>query len=112
MTIPLARRRIVSGLAALALAAAAGCSGDHKSHSKSSAPEKTYPMTGEVIRLEPKGQIAVIKHENIDGWMEAMTMEFPVRDQAEFAKLAPGKRIRATVHVQELDYWISEIQPE
>jgi Cu/Ag efflux protein CusF len=42
--------------------------------------------------------------------MEAMTMEFPVRDQAEFAKLAPGKRIRATVHVQELDYWISEIQ--
>ena len=55
---------------------------------------------------------AVIKHDTIEGWMEAMTMEFPVRDKAEFAKLGEGKRIRATVHVQDLDYWLSDIQAE
>jgi Cu/Ag efflux protein CusF len=44
--------------------------------------------------------------------MEAMTMEFPVREKAEFAKLAQGQRIRATVNVQDLDYWLTDIQPE
>lgn len=64
------------------------------------------------MRLDPAQQIAVIKHENIEGWMEAMTMEFPVKDHAEFVKLAVGKRIRATVHVKDLDYWLTDIAPE
>jgi Cu/Ag efflux protein CusF len=56
--------------------------------------------------------VAVIKHEVVDGWMEAMTMEFPVRDEAEFSKLAEGKRIKATVEVQDLDYWLTSIEPQ
>ena len=59
----------------------------------------------------PERKTVVIKHENIEGWMEAMTMEFPVRDSAEFAKLSKGERIRATVNVQDLDYWLTEIRP-
>ena len=39
-----------------------------------------------------------------------MTMEFPVRDKAEFAKLTEGKRLTATVNVQDLDYWLTDIQ--
>jgi protein SCO1/2 len=56
--------------------------------------------------------IAVIKHDAIEGWMEAMTMEFPVRDRAEFAKLREGMRIQATVEVQDLDYWLTSIQSQ
>lgn len=78
---------------------------------KPSAPPKEYQLTGAVIRLDPQVRTAVIKHENIEGWMEAMTMEFPVRDQKEFEKLAAGKRIRATVYVTEDgDYWLGKIQ--
>lgn len=77
---------------------------------KSELPVKRYTLRGEVKRLEPARMVAVIQHEAIDGWMEAMTMEFPVRDKAEFAKLAEGKRIKATVEVQDLDYWLTSIE--
>ena len=83
--------------------------------SRESAPSKPvqrYSLHGEVVRLVPSSHTAVIKHEKIDGWMEAMTMEFPVRDKAEFAKLSEGKRIRATVLVQDLDYWLEDIRQE
>ena len=69
-------------------------------------------MRGQVRRLDPNGMIAVIKHEQIEGWMEPMTMEFPIRDKAEFAKLAVGQTITATVLVQDLDYWLVDIKPE
>ena len=77
---------------------------------KPEAPIKRYPLRGEVKRLEPERMVAVIRHEAIEGWMEAMTMEFPVRDKAEFAKLREGEHIRATVEVQELDYWLTAIE--
>jgi Cu/Ag efflux protein CusF len=44
--------------------------------------------------------------------MEAMTMEYPVREKAEFAKLHVGDRITATVFVQDLDYWVGHIHRE
>jgi Cu/Ag efflux protein CusF len=78
---------------------------------KPEAPIKRYALRGEVVRLEPERRTAVIKHDAIDGWMEPMTMEFPVRDASEFRRLSQGQRIRATVNVQDLDYWLSDIQP-
>lgn len=104
MRVPLNRRAFVLSAAGVF----AGCT----RATKSSAPIQTYTLRGEVRRLEPARMTAVIKHEAIEGWMEAMTMEFPVRDKAEFAKLAEGKRIRAKVNVQDLDYWLTEIQSE
>lgn len=89
------------------------------------SPQKTKPfvneyrLTGAVLRLDPKTQVAAIEHQAITDaagkvWMEAMTMEFPVKDPAEFAKLQPGQRIRATVYQRpaDLDYWIGSIRPE
>lgn len=75
------------------------------------AKEK-YPMRGEVLRLRPEGRIAVIKHEDIEGWMKAMTMDFPVPDADEYAKLKEGMTIRATVLRNDFHYWLTEIQPE
>ena len=56
--------------------------------------------------------IAVIQHERIEGWMEAMTMEFPVADPAEYAKLKEGATIRARVNVNDAFFWLSEITVE
>lgn len=75
------------------------------------AKEK-YPMRGEVLRLRPEGRIAVIKHEDIEGWMKTMTMDFPVPDAKEYAKLKEGMTIRATVLRNDFHYWLTEIQPE
>ena len=73
---------------------------------------KQYPMHGEVLRLDPQGKIAAIKAGKIEGWMEAMTMEFPVKDQAEFDKLHSGETINATVFVQGNNYWVGDIHED
>ena len=50
-------------------------------------PVKQYAMHGEVLRLDTDGKIAAIKAGKIGDWMEAMTMEYPVKEQPEFDKL-------------------------
>ena len=75
-------------------------------------PQETrqYSLRGEIIRLDPQARAATIKHEKIDGWMEAMTMDFPVKDEAEFQKLKAGDHITATVFVTGMEYHIGNIQ--
>jgi Cu/Ag efflux protein CusF len=91
------RRTLVLGLVLLA-----GCA--------KQAAEKRYTLTGDVVGVDPKTQMATIKGNKIEGWMEAMTMEYPVKDKSEFAKLAAGDRITATVFVGEANYHIGDIQ--
>jgi len=74
-------------------------------------PLKQYAMHGEVLRLDPQGKIAAIKAGKIGDWMEAMTMEYPVKEQPEFDKLHVGDKIDATVYVQGNSYWIGGVQP-
>lgn len=75
-------------------------------------PKQRYMMRGEVLRLRPESRIAVVRHEEIKGWMEAMTMDFPVPDAAQYAKLREGAKIRATVLVNDLNFWLSDIEVE
>jgi protein SCO1 len=75
-------------------------------------PEERYPMRGEVVSLDEKGQIAKIKHEEIKGWMDAMTMDFPVKDKSDFEKLKVGALIAGTVFVRDLDYRLGNITVE
>lgn len=74
-------------------------------------PEKRYPMEGEVIALDPSAKIATVKARKIEGWMEAMTMEFPVRPEGEFAELRVGMHIKGTVVVQGYQYYVTGIEP-
>lgn len=85
-----------------AVAFAGGC--------RKAEPVSQFQLRGTVVRLVPENRLATIQHEEIKGWMEAMTMEFPVKDGAEFAKLKTGARIEATVNVQDLDYWLTGIR--
>ena len=59
-------------LSALLLLACAG---------KPPEPIKQYPMRGVVTQLDPQNQVATIKHEDIPGFMHAMTMEYGLRDK-------------------------------
>lgn len=73
-------------------------------------PVRRYELKGEVRRLDAQNKIATIQHEAIGDWMGAMTMDFPVRDAADLAKLKEGAPVRATVFVQGFDYWIGEVR--
>jgi protein SCO1 len=75
----------------------------------SSAPIEKYKLDGIVVALDPQAHIAKINGQKIEGWMEAMTMEYPVKDPAELAALHVGDHITATVYVQGLNYSLGEI---
>jgi Cu/Ag efflux protein CusF len=75
-------------------------------------PLRRYALHGEVLRLDTQGKIAAIKHQKIGDWMEAMTMEFPVKDPTEFDRLHIGEKIDATVFVQGNSYWVAEIHED
>lgn len=53
-----------------------------------------YPLTGQVLRVEPERKVLVVRHDEIKGYMPAMTMEFVV-SAGDLAMAKPGQRIRA-----------------
>ena len=73
-------------------------------------PVKQYAIEGEVLKVNPADQTATIRHGDIEGWMHAMTMDYPIRTKEDFAKLHPGDHIKGTVFVQDEDYSVGSIQ--
>ena len=73
------------------------------------AAEKRYPMEGDVVALDPSSKTATIKAGKIGDWMEAMTMEYPVKPDTEFAKLKMGAHIKATVVVEDVKYYVTDV---
>jgi Cu/Ag efflux protein CusF len=56
-------------------------------------------------------KVAYVDHEDIPGFMGAMTMGYPVRDGEEFAKLTVGARIEATVMARgHSEYYLDDIK--
>lgn len=90
----------------------AGCSQPPPQPAASAAPEVRHQLRGEVVSINRQEKSIRVKHEEIKGWMDAMTMDFPVPDQTELDKLKPGDRITATVLVRDLDYHLAEIRVE
>jgi Cu/Ag efflux protein CusF len=74
------------------------------------ATEKRYPMQGQVTALDATTHTATIAAGKIGDWMEAMTMEYKVKPDAEFQKLHVGDRIEATVVVGDPAYYVTEIK--
>src|SRR4051812_2739855 len=113
------RQKTGARIAALSLALAlAGCSQPASDSqlkvaapkTSSSAEVKKYELHGEVLEVDAQGHIAKIKHGKIGDWMEAMTMEFPVKDPADFAKLKVGEKVSATVFVQDINFWVGDVK--
>ena len=87
---------------------AAACS----NHKVTSTAVRRYPMEGEILRLNQGEQTATIKHQEIKGWMGAMTMDYQVPSKTDYAKLHPGEHIKATVFVQDEEFWVGDVQDE
>ncbi len=75
-------------------------------------PAKEYQLRGEIMGLDAGAHVATIKHEEIKGFMGAMTMGYPVKDASEFAKLSVGEPITATVYVTDDAMWVGNIKKQ
>ena len=71
---------------------------------------KRYPMQGEIKSLDPSAKTANINAGKIEGFMEAMTMEYPVKPEGEFAKLHVGDKVQATVVVNDDRYYVTDVK--
>lgn len=100
--------------AALAALALAGCSrSDPAAPSESAAPaEKRYPITGEVLSVDPARKILIVHHDEVPGYMPEMTMEFIV-SAGDLAVIKPGMRIRAEMIPSDTgDFRLEKIWPD
>ena len=97
-------------LAVLVLIAAA-CANEKRAAKPLSEPgEKLYVVKGIVVGRDAGDNTLRVDHEEIPGYMEAMTMDYPVRG-AEVASLPPDRsRIEARLHVRDERVWLTDVK--
>jgi protein SCO1/2 len=72
--------------------------------------EKVYALKGKIVSRDKEAKTLDVDHEAIPGFMEAMTMSYPVRGAA-FEALPPDQsRIEAKLHVTTDDVWLTDIR--
>lgn len=62
---------------------------------------RTYQLTGQILVVKPGTDEVLVKHEDIPGFMPAMTMPYTVRNPAELKDRVPGDLIEATLVVEQ-----------
>jgi protein SCO1/2 len=71
---------------------------------------KRYELRGVIRKVEPDRREITVEHEAVPGFMDAMTMSFPVRDDPQvFEILHVGDRVEARLVVDSGNYWLEQI---
>ncbi|HEX8146043.1 MAG TPA: SCO family protein [Pyrinomonadaceae bacterium] len=93
------RLRRVLTAALLASSLLHGCS-------KKPANEHRYELKGKVVSVDrAKGEVSV-EHEEVKGYMPAMTMDFPLRDAEALKVVEAGDRLQAALVITDDGYWL------
>ena len=92
-------------LLAMLAALAAGCR-------QPAPPEnvRQFPLTGEVLAVKPDRSEIQVKHDEVKGFMEPMTMWFNIRDPKLVEGLAPGDLVSATLVLTAEDSYLAGIR--
>jgi protein SCO1/2 len=85
-----------------AAVAMAACSSPPASH--------TYTLQGQVLAVAPDHQQATIKHEEIKGFMAAMTMAYKMKDPQQLNGIVPGDLINATLVVESNNAFVTDMK--
>jgi protein SCO1/2 len=77
----------------------------------SKAPDRrSFPLQGQVQSLDRTRKLVVMKHEEIKGFMPAMTMPYEVQEAAALDGLAPGDLVNATLVVLSNGAYLTAIK--
>jgi len=77
-----------------------------------SSTAKRYPFVGKVVSVDKNAKKAKIDHQEIPGYMSAMTMDFPIHEDWVWNDLTPGSEIHAELVVDNAakdPYWLENI---
>jgi protein SCO1/2 len=75
------------------------------------AGAQRYPMKGKVVEVDSANRKITVTHEDIPGFMPAMTMPFVVleKDAALLQHVAPGDEVTATLVAPDSRYWLEDL---
>jgi len=74
------------------------------------AKQQTFQVRGVVLEVKPGEKSVRIRHQEIPGYMPAMTMPFEVKNTNELTGLQPGDSVSFRMIVTEKDGWIDQVQ--
>ena len=73
------------------------------------AQQKQYDLKGKVVSVDKPGKTVAVAGEDIPGFMAAMTMSYPVKNEQLLESLSPGDQITAKIIAQDSEYWLENI---
>jgi protein SCO1 len=71
---------------------------------------RQFPLTGEVVAIKADRSQVKVKHEEIPGFMPAMTMDFNVKAAGELNGIAVGDRLAATLVLTDEESHLTAIR--
>lgn len=71
---------------------------------------REFPLTGEILAIKPDKTGVTVKHDDVKGFMEAMTMLFAIKDPRLLDGLAPGDLVKATLVVTDEESYLTALQ--
>ena len=83
------------------------CQKTQTQNQNASPDAKRYTLRGKVVAVDRAKKRATIAHEDVgDGFMPAMTMDFPVKDDFVLDDLTKDANIRADLVVDKDSFWL------
>lgn len=78
--------------------------------SAASSEAKRYPLTGKVVSVDLAGKKAKIAHDAIEGYMPAMEMNFPIKQDWVLREVKPGNKISGELVVEpNSEYFLENV---
>ena len=74
-----------------------------------SGPER-HELQGKVVSVDKAAKSVTVNHGEIPGFMGAMTMPYPVKDESLLNNLSPGDSVNADVVVDDSGMWLENIK--
>ncbi len=73
-------------------------------------PRRQFSVTGQVLAVSADGREVTMRHDEVKGFMPAMTMPFRVKDVGLTKGRLPGDLVRATLIVTDEEAWLSTLE--
>jgi len=71
--------------------------------------DKQYDLKGKVVGIDKETNSVSVAGEEVPGFMGAMTMAYPVKDETLLTTLAPGDQITAKIMVNPSGFWLENV---
>jgi protein SCO1 len=71
---------------------------------------RQFDLTGQVVSVSPDGRELVVRHDEVKGFMPAMTMPFRLKDGSLGRGRLPGDLIRARLMVTDEESWLAAVE--